>query len=557
MKKVLISLFLSVSFLMLNAQEQNYSIMMSQQDDGTCMYMRSSLEMVYIDSDYFPNKELVDASWNNFMDPERNFPNQYNKHYANIGVVSLPVDPENEEAMTKALTRYINNNKVANRIVQRWFNYNPRGTINYDIDYPENPEAKINMQTVFERGYYTVNAGDEDVTMNSLKRDRDIMIKELSMKLLPFTFMTFTKLSFIENEPVAAAVRDAAIIAARLTRDKAIENGSNPDMANMICNIAETAAHATYLATKDGYTLKSYTWLYRLVWDDETERYFNDKVIQNPELLLTSDRFKMEYVDCQSNSSVVLISINKSFGEIIDLAIVRNLNNVFKKLQDRNDVFKVWTPILDFYSLVSPNLSAPIKVENGVITAEIGTKEGLRGGEVFSVVDEDGNFYGYAEVKKGKIWDNDEGFGAEASCYYKPQLDKKGNMVTATTFKPKKLKNARTGLLLVNPRPPKRPVVTARIGTKEGVEPGDKFKVYQYDVQTGKLIVKGTVKAVKGKIWDNYYYNDVRNEMRLNSRETMMNVPLKNRDKDGLKCTATTFKGCKNVRPGMFIRKVK
>ena len=104
MKKVLISLFLSLSFLMLNAQEQNYSIMMSQQDDGTCMYMRSSLEMVYIDSDYFPNKELVDASWNNFMDPDRNSPSQYNKHYANIGVGSLPVDPENEEALTKVLT---------------------------------------------------------------------------------------------------------------------------------------------------------------------------------------------------------------------------------------------------------------------------------------------------------------------------------------------------------------------------------------------------------------------------------------------------------------------
>ena len=42
MKKVLISLFLSLSFLMLNAQEQNYSIMMSQQDDGTCMYMQLS-----------------------------------------------------------------------------------------------------------------------------------------------------------------------------------------------------------------------------------------------------------------------------------------------------------------------------------------------------------------------------------------------------------------------------------------------------------------------------------------------------------------------------------
>ncbi|MGN0034009.1 MAG: hypothetical protein ACI358_09590 [Candidatus Limimorpha sp.] len=550
----LLILLLSINAL---SQKQNYSILISEQDDGTCMYMRSSLEMVYIDSEYFPNKEIVDESWNNFMDPQKNFPCQYNKHGANVGVVNLPVDPENVDEMTRALTVYINRNKIGNQLVKRWFNYNPYGKINYDIDYPENPEAVFNMQTVFERGYYTVNAGDENVSMSALKRDRDMMIKDLSMKLLPFTFMTFTKLSFVENEPVAAAVRDAAIIAARMARDKSIEKGSNPNMANMLCNIAETTAVATYLATKDGYTLKSYTWLYRLVWNEETERYFNEQVIKQPDLINSSNMFKMEFVDCQQNSSVVLISANKSFAEILDLAMVRNLNHVFKKLQDRNDVFKVWTPILDFYSLVSPNLTAPIKVENGVITAEIGTKEGLRGGEVFTVVDEDGNFYGYAEVKADKIWDNDEGFGMEASCYYKPQIDKKGEPVTATTFKGKKLKNARTGLLLVNPKPGKKQTITARIGTKEGVEAGDKFSVYQYDMGTKTLVSKGRVKVVKGKVWDNYYYNNINNNPLLMNNEQRNNIPLKERDKDGLKNTATQFKGRIKVQPGMFLRKEK
>ena len=80
------AILLTVSVL---AQTQNYGNQISQNEDGTYFYMRSSLEMVYVDSDYFPNKELVDNSWNDYMDPQKNFPNQYNKHGANIGKVQL------------------------------------------------------------------------------------------------------------------------------------------------------------------------------------------------------------------------------------------------------------------------------------------------------------------------------------------------------------------------------------------------------------------------------------------------------------------------------------
>ena len=540
------------------AQVQNYGSMISQNEDGTYFYMRSSLEMVYIESDYFPNKELVDRCWNNYMDPNKNFPNQYNKHGVDIGTVNIGSTKDvSEKEIQNRITSYLSKNKVANKLVMKWFNYNPSGTINYDIDYPENPDAKINMQTVFDRGYYTVNAGDENIDMTALKRDRDVRIKELSTKLLPFTFMTFTKFEFYENEPIARGIRDAAIVAAKVNYNAAVKNGANPKTSEIVYKIAVVAANAAYQATKDGYTLKSNTWLYKLVWDAETERYFNDEVIRNPRLLETSNKFRMEYVDCQDNKSTVIISATRSFEQIINLTMVRNLNKVFIVLQNRNEVFRVWTPILDFHSLVSPNLTAPITVNGKIITAEIGTKEGLRGGEQFSVYDEDGNFYGYAIAQKGKIWDNDEGEGEEAASNYLPQVDKKGKPVTCTTFKGKKLKNARTGLILMNPTQPKKPRVAAKIGTKEGVEAGDTYTVYQYDAKADKLRKAGSMRVVKGKVWDNIYVNN--NNMTLKSQEQRVRSAntLKKRDKEGLRTTETLFKGSCKVQPGMFLRKSK
>lgn len=539
-----------LSSFSVSGQEQNYGEMISQNNDGTYFYMRSSLEMVYIDGGSFPQKDIVDKSWENYMDPEKNFPNQYNKHYANIGNVVYNGKKDVTVAqMTTMISNYIKEQHLANKLVQRWFNYNPQGSISYDIDNPTNPDAKINMQTVFERGFYNVNAGDENLMLSGLKREREAQIKDLSVKLLPFTFMTFTKLDFYENEPVARAIRDAAIITAKNVRDNAIKNGANPNTSNIICDLACLTAQSVYAATKDGYTLHSTTWLYRLVWDHNTEAYFYKYVIENPSLLETSKEFKMEYIDCQENKSTVIISATRTKERIIDLTVTRNLNKVFRDLQHRNDVFKVWTPLLDFYSMVSPNLMAPITVDGKNITAEIGTQEGLRGGERFSVVDEDGNFYGFIEAKKGMVWDNAIVEGGDDARYYESQLDKKGHPVTVTTFKGK-AKKLRTGLLLCDPKAPKKMRVAARIGTKEDIDGGDRFFVYVYDANTKTLKKTGAVNAVKGKIWDNMYYNSGK------ENDTNGNT-LKKRDKDGLRTTETLFKGSCKIQPGMFIRRAK
>jgi hypothetical protein len=97
--------------------------------------------------------------------------------------------------------------------------------------------------------------------------------------------------------------------------------------------------------------------------------------------------------------------------------------------------------------------------------------------------------------------------------------------------------------------------ITAKIGLKEGLEPGDKFEVLEQtmDEKTGKTVYKkvGKIKVDKDLIWDN----------RANAGEVVEETPAV--DKDGkplppkpvLDCT--TFKGGSKFYSGMLIRQVK
>lgn len=557
--KKLFTVLIAIAFtLSATAQEQGrYNIV--KNDDGTFSYMRSSLEMVYIKTD-FPSlnenqKRYLDNAWNDYMNPEKAFPNQYNKHDAGINSVTLTGNQDiSDGQLTTLLNGYIKENKIANQMLQKWFQYNPNASKDFDYDNPTDPDAPFNMSVIYERGLYNDNSGQENVVSQSLKRDRETMAKDLGIKLIPFTFLTFTKLNFYKNEPVAAAVRDAAIAVAASYYNDAIKNGKDQNNARLVYDISVTIAQAAYAATKDGYTLASTTWLYRLKWDEATEAYFNNQVFNNPKLIETSDRFQMEFIDCQTNSSIVLFSVGKTEERIINLTVTRDLNNIFEKLQRRNDVFKVWTPVLDYYSLAgSRYIEVPITVEKGVITAKIGTAEGLRGGEGFVVLDRDGKLISKKPViaKNGFVWDNAVLGGADDKILYETQKDKKGRLVTATTFKGK-VKGAETGMTLAGPtQAPKKTRISAKIGTKESVSPRDVFDVFQYDEPTGKLIKVGSVKPVKGKIWDNQYYGSSK-EIQTETKGT-----LKKRDKEGLRQMETVFKGISDVQPGMFLRRAR
>lgn len=540
-------------------------------------YKRSSLEMAYIESDDMPDKQYVDNAWNNYL--KFNFPVQYNKHGLDIN--SVPINdielsvseieeagynvqtlrgyenviqaikngknvkvlnsdysealllPDYEIYYKLKLDKYIKDNHIANKLVQRWYMYD------------KSSEEPFNMELIFARGNYNNNAGDEDVLLNSRKIGRRNTLNDAGTQLIPFTFITFTKLDFYSNEPVAALVRDLAIFTADILKDQSLEKGVNPNTVELIYNMAVTAANTAYSAAKDGYTLKTTTWLYRLHWDNETENIMYDEIWNNPSLIETSDAFYLDYIDSQSNSSIVLFPVNMSGEGIIDLTVNRNISNILKVLQEKNDVFKVLTRIEGF--LVNDNLEAPLSViDKKYFSAYIGTNEGLRGGEIFDVFDSDDNYLGKVTAVKGMVWDNEENNGS-----YTIQCDKDGNAVTFTTFKGK-IKNPTSDMTIRNPQAPKKINITARIGLKEGVDKKSIFEVLSFNYDENKecfdTIVISRVKPIKSQIWDNLYYG---------SSEEISEMEIKKRSKDGLIITETYFKANKKVKPGMWLRKIK
>jgi hypothetical protein len=412
----------------------------AQEAASDMKYRRSSLSMVLIESENFPNKDAVMSSWGNYP-----FPDKYNKHNVDTKSVNLDaikltdsellaagflkdtlknplqllkaaVKPvrylnseqtiavvlpsENEEYRLK-IDKMIKESKLANKLVASWFNLK---------------DGKFDMSVIEQRGSY--NASQLDFGNAKKTTKSTAALKDAGKELISNTFVTFTKLKFVENEPIARAIRDLA------KAEVAKQLAGKPQF---LMDKAMQGLDKVYDKTKEGYSLWSNTWLYKLNWDEKSLYAIYD-IWNNPSDLQKSDLFSLEFVNFQQNMSLVTFKLGetRSQEQIIDLALVRNVDNAFAKLQKENDVFKPKVPVLTGKPL----------------TAQIGMKEGLEGGEKFEVLeygeDEEGVSYykkiGTVKVDKKQIWDNRYNAGQKPE---KEQLDKEGNPVSSTLFKGK------------------------------------------------------------------------------------------------------------------------
>ena len=419
------------------------------QNDKQSEYRRSSLSMVLLESESFPNKEAVMSSWNNYP-----FPDKYNKHIINTksfntnnvklsdddlraaGFLKDTIKGVKLEAMRDvAPLRYINDEKtlayklpnekqkvqlsidkvlvekqVAKQMIKTWF------------DISENNEFPNDYVTLKERAFYNASEADKAIADGQSRGLDYLMIN--AEDLIYNSFVTFTKLDFYENEPVAKA----ALVLALAELDK-------QDMPQPLKDKAKEKAQQVYEKVKEGYSLWSKTWLYQLDWNDSLAALFYN-TWGNPEAFDKLDIFSMKHIGTQYNQSLVTFKIGetRTQEQLIDLALVRNLDNAFAKLQKKNDVFKPKVPVLT----------------SGPITAQIGMKEGLEGGEKFDVLEmilnKDGKVeykvVGKASVDKKIVWDNRYGADEKGEI----QKDADGNIITSTMFKGSK--KIQPGMLL-------------------------------------------------------------------------------------------------------------
>ncbi|MEM9895656.1 MAG: hypothetical protein AAF789_04750 [Bacteroidota bacterium] len=365
----------------------------SEPDSGTVSYITEKIKLRKL-KDEFPNLKYRRSSLYTLMlnDPSREhnnvivntfgntpIPEKFNDH--NVGDYLIPITTSmiNPEPF---INEYLKQNTVAKKLVAKWFNR--------DVD------GMFNMELVAERGQYDASVLDIAIAEGSA-RGRTLLA-DAGEELIQKTFVIVNDYRFTNKEELAQKgkkIMNIANMAGSLV-------GVDLDNVTSIANTAMTVAGK-------GYVIKSNTYLYKLVWNQEVASQFYAELWQDDtqvsadrtQNFINSDLFKLQYVGMQSAWSDVQSTIftNKGEEELIAIATRKATDKAISKLQRVYPEFQTKTPLYTTQPLLS---------------AKIGLKEGLEAKDKFEVLEQIINTDGSTTyqrkaiitVEKNAIWDN-------------------------------------------------------------------------------------------------------------------------------------------------------
>ncbi|MGO4819714.1 hypothetical protein [Flavobacterium sp. W22_SRS_FP1] len=349
----------------------------NQKEIKETKYRRSSLHTILIESSNFPKVDQVLSAYYNAP-----FPDKYDNH--DIGEKSFSLTKYSSDTVAsktpEMIEKYFKDQQIAKKIVAKWFNRQDDGSFDYEL--------------VGSRGAF--NASFLDTKTAAASSDGKYILQSAGFELINNTFVVVSSMYFVENEPIARGIRDAAIL---------LLGKANPLVQKIGIKVLEKA----YEKAKEGYSVWTTSYLYKLKWDETTQgTFFQDMYAEKNQInpivkakFDTSDIFEMEFVGSQKATTLVTFSLKEKRTEeqIINLSVTLNIEKVFAKLQKNYDVFKPKVPLFT----------------GEPITAKIGLKEGLEDGDKFevleAVLDEKSGKIEYKnlgtlKVDGQKIWDN-------------------------------------------------------------------------------------------------------------------------------------------------------
>lgn len=336
-------------------------------------YRRSSLYTLMINDPTRLHANVIKDAFGNSVLPQK-----FNDH--NIGPYMIN-GQANSEDQSYVVTNYLNSNNVAKDIVAKWFN--------------RSADGKFNMDLIAARGMYDASAMDK-VIANSAQRG-DAMLADAGEELIGSTFVIVNDFKFTSKEEVAKKVGGGLKVLGGLSA-----------LAGYDVSTYTTVAAAGVSVAGKGYWVKTTSYLYRLVWDEETaaifyQNYWTDDKNFDPakvEAFKNATNFKLRFIGFQTATADLQSSIftNKSEEDLIRMATVKTIDKAVAKLERQYEEFRTKIPL---YS-VDP------------LTAKIGVKEGLVAGDKFEVLEQaldmvtGKTFYkrvGVIQVSNS-IWDN-------------------------------------------------------------------------------------------------------------------------------------------------------
>lgn len=363
----IILVFAASMAICVNAQESNAN------------YRRSSIYSVLVNH---TNQQFAGEIKEAFL--QIPVPDKFNDH--NLSVKVLNIDSKlsgaNSEKENPVITEFLQENKVASRLVGRWFNR----------DYFT---GQCNMELVKERGLYNASEFDKQLATRSARGMA--MLQDAGEELIGNTFVLVNDIRYIDKNKGA---KTAGTLLKVFGGIAAAYTGVNiDDLTDNIGDVVETIK---------GFKVKINTFLYKLEWTDEIAALFYQEQYgvepnqtKKANFEAARGNYKLKYVGKVESSGGTnsFLGINEDQPVVmVRKACQRAIDENVVDLQRNYEEFRTKSPLAS----VEP------------ITAFIGMKEGVTADTKFEVLEvvelEDGkhkyNRVGVIQPIENLIWDN-------------------------------------------------------------------------------------------------------------------------------------------------------
>jgi len=307
-------------------------------------------------------------------------PDKYNDHNLSVNVVEV----NNKNAATdEAINSFIADNKIASRMVAKWFNRDPRTGV-------------CDMELVKNRGLYNASVFDQWLASKSIRGN--VMLQDAGEDLISNTYLIVNEVSYLDKGKVSHIV-GLSIMTLVYVAYAAYGKTLSDENAEAIYKL---------VAGLKGFSVKITSRLYQLDWNEDIantfySEYYTDTPDEAKRLAFEQHRddFKMKYigqVESKGNTTSFNGINEKQPWLMVRKACERAIDENIVDLQKEFPVFRVKSLITE--------VSAMVKVP-------IGKKDGVEAGkkyEVLEAVERNGRVVyqrvGVVTPNPTLIWDN-------------------------------------------------------------------------------------------------------------------------------------------------------
>ncbi len=311
-------------------------------------------------------------------------PDKFNDH--NLSVKVLNMDKKlagaNKERENPVITQFLDDNRVASRLVGRWFNR----------DYFT---GQCDMELVKERGLYNATEFDKQLAARSARGMA--MLQDAGEELIGNTFVIVNDIRYVDKEQRSKTIGGILRVAGGLAGAFAGVN-----VSNLVDNVSDM------VESVKGFKVKINTFLYRLDWNEEQAKlFYQEQYAAQPDAKKCANfdkargSYHLTYVGKveSSGGNTSFLGINENEPLVmVRKACQRAIDENVVDLQREYEEFRTKSPLVS----VEP------------LTAYVGMKEGVTAKSRFEVLElvelENGkhkyNRVGVIEPINNLIWDN-------------------------------------------------------------------------------------------------------------------------------------------------------